>query len=46
LRRAYPDTNPDIVWQVAKHDLAALQLLAERIICEEDAKSLRQGVRN
>jgi uncharacterized protein with HEPN domain len=39
LRRAYPDTNPNLVWQIAKHDLAALRAFAERVIREEESTS-------
>jgi uncharacterized protein with HEPN domain len=35
LRPAYPDTNPEIVWSIAKNDLASLQAFAEKVIHEE-----------
>jgi uncharacterized protein with HEPN domain len=37
LRHAYHRVDPDILWQIAKHDLAPLQAFAERIIREVDA---------
>jgi uncharacterized protein with HEPN domain len=39
LRHAYQDTNPDIIWRIAKHDLASLQAFAEKVMREEGSKS-------
>jgi uncharacterized protein with HEPN domain len=35
LRHAYHEVDPVIIWRIAKHDLAALQAFAEKIIREE-----------
>jgi uncharacterized protein with HEPN domain len=37
LSRAYPDTDPDMVWSFAKNDLASLQAFVERVVREEDS---------
>jgi uncharacterized protein with HEPN domain len=39
LRHAYHDTNPDIIWRIAKHDLTPLQAFAEKMMREEDSGS-------
>jgi uncharacterized protein with HEPN domain len=39
LRHAYHDTNPDIIWRIAKHDLAPLQAFAEKVMREEGFSS-------
>jgi uncharacterized protein with HEPN domain len=39
LRHAYHDTNPDIIWRIAKNDLAPLQAFAEKVMREEDLSS-------
>jgi len=39
LRHAYHDTNPDIIWTIAKNDLAPLQAFAEKVMREEDSNS-------
>jgi uncharacterized protein with HEPN domain len=39
LRHAYHDTNPDIIWRIAKHDLAPLQAFAEKVMREEGFNS-------
>jgi uncharacterized protein with HEPN domain len=39
LRHAYHDTNPDIIWRIAKNDLAPLQAFAEKVMREEGSNS-------
>lgn len=39
LRHAYHDTNPDIIWRIAKHELAPLKAFAERVMGEEDSSN-------
>jgi uncharacterized protein with HEPN domain len=39
LRHAYHDTNPDIIWNIAKNDLAALQAFVEKVMREEASNS-------
>ena len=39
LRHAYHRVDPDILWRIAKNDLAPLQAFAERVIREEDSNS-------
>jgi uncharacterized protein with HEPN domain len=36
LRHAYHRVDPDILWLIAKNDLAPLQAFVERMIREED----------
>jgi uncharacterized protein with HEPN domain len=39
LRHAYHDTNPEIIWNIARNDLAPLQAFAEKVMQEEDSGS-------
>jgi uncharacterized protein with HEPN domain len=39
LRHAYHHTNPDIIWSIAKNDLAPLQAFAERVMRDEGSNS-------
>jgi uncharacterized protein with HEPN domain len=39
LRHAYQDINPDIIWSIAKNDLAPLQAFVEKVMREEDSNS-------
>jgi uncharacterized protein with HEPN domain len=39
LRHAYHDTDPDIIWSIAKNDLAPLQAFAEKVTREEGSNS-------
>jgi uncharacterized protein with HEPN domain len=37
LRHAYHRVDPDILWRIAKNDLAPLQAFAERVVGEENS---------
>jgi uncharacterized protein with HEPN domain len=39
LRRAYHDTNPEIIWNIAQNDPAPLQAFAEKVMREGDSNS-------
>jgi uncharacterized protein with HEPN domain len=39
LRHAYHRVDPDILWQIVKHDLAPLRAFAEKVIREEDSSA-------
>lgn len=39
LRHAYHSTDPNIIWSIAKNDLAALQAFAEEVMREEEPDS-------
>jgi uncharacterized protein with HEPN domain len=39
LRHAYHNTNPDIIWQIAKNELAPLQTFAEKVMREDESNS-------
>jgi uncharacterized protein with HEPN domain len=39
LRHAYHNTNPDIIWSIAKNDLAPLQAFAEKVMRDEGSNS-------
>jgi uncharacterized protein with HEPN domain len=39
LRHAYHQVEPDIIWQIVKHDLGSLQAFAEKVLRKEDSDS-------